>query len=149
MHACIHPCICAYMHTYIYACIHACINVYMHSYIHAYMHTFMHTCTHIQSHTYAYTYVCYIVFIAFTPIHTGQQNASDATLLKDLLQWAKDNPTPSYVTLISGDHYYAKALNSLKSRGFNILLIHPKGVAKILLKSVDNSLNWSYVTLSK
>ena len=106
------------------------------------MHTYIHVHTRIQTRTNT-------VFIAFVPIHTGGKNTSDAALLMDLLQWALDNPTPSHVTIISGDHYYAKALSNLKSRGYNTMLIRPRDVAKSLLESVNYSLNWSDVALNK
>ena len=104
----------------------------MHTYIHVHVHTHKHTC---------------VVFIAFIPIHTGLKDASDAALLEELFFWALDNPPPSHVLLISGDHYYATAISGLKSRGYDIVLICPTHVATSLLKSVNHSLNWSDVAM--
>ena len=81
------------------------------------------------------------------PIHIGRKDASDAAFLEDLLLWAPENPPPSHVLLISGDHYYAKALNGLKSRGYDTLLIYPRQVVASLLESVHYSLNWWEVAL--
>ena len=104
---------------------------YLNTYIHTYMHTYIH------------------VHTCFVPIHIGGKDASDAALLEDLFFWALDNPPPSHVLLISGDHYYATALSGLKSRGYDTLLIRPRQVATRLLESVNCSLNWSDVALAK
>ena len=122
------------------------MHIYIHKHKHTYLCAYIHTCTLKYTNTSKEVHT-FIVFIDFIPIHTGRKDASDAVILKDLLCWALDNPPPSHVLLISGDHYYATTLSDLKSRGYNTLLIRPKLVATSLLESVNHSLKWSDVAM--
>ncbi|GLJ16192.1 hypothetical protein SUGI_0270530 [Cryptomeria japonica] len=63
--------------------------------------------------------------IALHHVPSGVKDASDNSILVDMLFWAVDNPAPANYLLISGDRDFANALHQLSMRRYNILLAYP------------------------
>ena len=71
------------------------------------------------------------------------KDAGDKALLEGLLTWALAHPPPVRVMVISGDHYFYKALTTLQSLGYCIIMVHPLNAARKLREVSALTADWS------
>ncbi|KZT67109.1 hypothetical protein DAEQUDRAFT_411966 [Daedalea quercina L-15889] len=78
--------------------------------------------------------------------HGGMKEVADKTIMLNMFEYALDNPAPSSIVLISGDHGYIPMLSRLSWRGYRVVIIAPAATQngfKLQLAQCHAVYDWS------
>jgi hypothetical protein len=82
-------------------------------------------------------------------IPKGIKNAIDNTILVFMFLFARDNPPPSSIMLISGNVNFSAALHILGQRGYSIILVTPEYASVALTSAAKFVLDWPSVACGR
>lgn len=82
-------------------------------------------------------------------VASPKPGSADVALLVEIIKFVLDFKPPHHIVLITGDGDFSNALNTLRFRGYEVILIHSVSSSLILKKSASVCVDWVSLNVKK